>query len=174
MATTKAELYSKLRAPEPGMKQFTKVAGSDRINLAPTLTGSGISASGKRGGMEYAVASLSGVQSVLDGMIFVAYIKAQKELQLIRAAAFSFGDIRNHWVSIDQFRYKPGVDRYLMLSDTKSGFKGAMSIEFGRSPYTRKTDEGDFKIDGMTGKFILHKAFGVPPNSLHGTGGGDL
>lgn len=171
MAITKAELYRELRAPEPGMKPFTKVAGSDSINLAPTLTGKG-SNSYKRGGMEYAIATVPGVQRELDSIIQKAYARAQGILGTIRAAVFSFGDIRDHWVQIDTETGR--VDRSLILTDTKSGQKGAMSIEFGRDEYELETEDGSYTIGGMVGKFILHRAFGVAPNSLHGTGGGDV
>lgn len=171
MALTKQELYAELRTPEAGMRPFTKVAGSDSINLAPSLTGQG-GASFKRGGMEYAIASLDPIQARMDKEISKAYSKAQAILQLVRAAVFSFGDIREHWVQIDTEGGR--IDRTLRLTDTKNGQKGALSIEYGRGEYEVETKSGKkYTIGGMTGKFILHRAFGVAPNSLNGTGGGD-
>jgi hypothetical protein len=175
MATTKRELYAALRAPEAGGKPFTKVAGSNSLNLAPTLTGGPGGSTFKRGGMEYLIASLPPVQAVMDVQIQKAYAKAQGILSNIRTAVFSFGDIRDHWVNLDTVGGR--IDRTLRLTDTKNGTKGAMSIEFGREPYYVTLDDSEggetYKVNGMTGKFILHRGFGVAPNSLGGSGGGD-
>lgn len=172
MALTKAELNSQLRAPMPGTRAFTRVAGVASLNLLPTLTGQGGSAY-KRGGMEYIIAMEPVVQRRLNKEITKAYSRAQGVLSNIRTATFSFGDLRKHWVEITA--KGGGTDRLLILTDTKSGQQGAMSIEFGRGEYELERKDGTKATIGeMTGKFILHRAFGVPPNSLHGTGGGDV
>jgi hypothetical protein len=174
MAITKRELYAALREPESGGKPFTKVAGSNSLNLAPSLTGGSGSKAFKRGGMEYLIASLPPVQHVMDTEIQKAYAKAQGVLSNIRTAVFSFGDIRDHWVNLDTVGGR--IDRTLRLTDQKRGTKGALAIEYGREPYyvTRDASDGGetYKVGAMTGKFILHRAFGVAPNALK-DGGGD-
>lgn len=173
MAVTKRELYAALRQPEVGMKPFTKVAGNNYLNLAQTLTGSAKSKVVKRGGMEYAIASLEPVQDRMDEEIQKAYHRAQGVLDNIRTAVFSFGDLRNNWVNITHVGGR--TDRTLILTDSKNGRQGAMSIEYGRSKYKVKTKSGDTAVVGaMTGKFILHQGFNVEHGRLKGTGGGDV
>lgn len=155
------------------MARYTKVSGTSGVYLLPTLTGGADGDAFKRGGMEYAIASLPPVRQLVKTTALKAYSRGQGILGVIRAAAFSFGDIRDHWVQLDLEQGR--IDAYLVLTDTKSGQKGAMSIEYGRGEYELERKDGTIaKIGAMTGKFILHKAFGVAPNSLHGTGGGDI
>lgn len=154
------------------MAEFTKVPGTRAVYLLPSLTGGPGGDSYKRQGMEFAIASLAPVRAVVRAEGQKAYARAWGILGTIRAAAAKFGEITN-WVdlSLDTGR----IDSYVILTDTKNGQKGAMSIEYGRDEYEMERADGStYTVGAMSGKFILHKAFGVPPNSLHGTGGGDI
>lgn len=163
------------------MARYTKVHGTQGVYLLPSLTGGPGGDVYKRGGMEYAIASLPEIkQYVLRGIAQRALYKAQGILGVIRTAAFSYGDIRDHWVKLDLVMGR--IDALLVLTDEKNGQKGALSIEYGRDPYYMYPSldgsgfgkTGRYKVAAMTGKFILHKAFGVSPSALEGTGGGDI
>jgi hypothetical protein len=154
------------------MAAFTKVEGTEGVYLLPTLTGAG-GDTFKRGGMEYAIASLPEIkQLVLRSVAQKAYARAWGILGAIRTAAYSFGDVTD-WVDLS---LKTGrIDAYLILTDTKEGEKGALSIEYGRDEYeVHRADGSSYKVGAMTGKGILHRAFGVSVGSLQGTGGGDI
>lgn len=157
------------------MAEFTRVAGTRSLELLPSLTGGPGGESFKRGGMEFTIAELPQIRQYMRGIAQRAYYRAWGILGNIRTAMTSFGDIEE-WVDLSMQTGR--IDSYIVLTDTKAGQKGAMSIEFGREPYymTRDKSEGGgtYKVGGMTGKFILHRAFGVAPNSLHGTGGGGI
>ena len=163
MAVTKKQLAYELR--EGG---FKKVTGAN-LSLLPSYTGSGYNAAYKRGGMEYFIATRPEVRQELKGIATRAIFRARGILETIRVAAFSFGDIRDHWVQLD-LDTKGDVDYKLILTDTKAGQKGALAIEFGRDEYELQTKNGKFTIGSMTGKFILHRAFGLSPGALAGTG----
>lgn len=58
-----------------------------------------------------------------------------------------------------QIEWEHGVvDWYVTLSDDR-GQKAALSIEYGREPYT---DEHGRKVGGMEGLYILTRATGIP------------
>jgi hypothetical protein len=154
------------------MARFEKVAGTRSVELLPSLTGGPGGDAFKRGGMEYAIASLPEVKQNLRGHAQKAYARAWGILGTIRAAAMSFGDVTN-WVDLSLQTER--IDSYIVLTDTKNGQKGALSIEYGRDEYEIEREDGStYSVGAMTGKFILHRAFGVAPNSLQGTGGGGI
>jgi len=155
------------------MKPNQKVAGSQNVWLTPTMTGKSGSAQYKRGGMEFAIASMPEIfEGVIRPIAQKAYYRAWGVLGTIRAAAASFGRITD-WVDLDLSPGYQGTDYILSLTDTKNGTKGALSIEYGRDPYYLEAPDGSTtKAGAMTGKFILHRGFNVSPDSLEGTGGG--
>jgi hypothetical protein len=154
------------------MAEFTKVHGTSGVYLLPSLTGGPGGDAYKRGGMEYAIASLPPIRQMIRGHAQRAYARAWGILGTIRTAAMSFGDV-TEWVDLSMQTER--IDSYIVLTDTKNGQKGALSIEYGRDEYEVEREDGStYTVGAMTGKFILHRAFGVPPNSLHGTGGGDI
>ena len=156
------------------MARMTKVHGTRSVYLLPTLTGSGSDVF-KRGGMEYAIASLPEVKKHIRGIGQDALSRAHGYLGVIRALAKMEGIDGDNWVQLD---LKMGrTDGTLILTDTKGGHKGAMSIEYGRDEYITEDKNGNIRvIAGMAGKFILHRAFRLPPSGsvLNGTGGGDI
>lgn len=155
------------------MARMTKVAGSRSLRLLPTLTGNPLTDQQKRGGMEYAIASLPGVRREIRSRGREAYGRARSQLVAIRAVAAIFGEEINEWVNLELRNGR--TDSTLVLIDRKSGHKGAMSIEYGRDPYIMTDEDGNtYEVGGMRGKFILHNAFRVPPGTLEGTGGGEI
>lgn len=143
-----------------------------KVELLPTLTGGPGNAVYKRGGMEFAIAKLPEVSDYLLGQAMKAYYRAWTRLGAVRAANTNFGDI-TRWVILTL--QKGRIDWHLVLTDTKAGHKGAMSIEFGRGDYTLTSKTGqEFRIKGMEGKGILHFGVGQPLGSLQGTGGGEI
>lgn len=154
------------------MARYTKVSGTQGVYLLPSLTGGPGGDAFKRGGMEYTIASLPEVRQLLRGHAQKAYARAWGILGTIRAAAASFGDL-TEWVDLSLQTER--IDSYLVLTDTKNGAKGAMSIEFGRDEYEVEREDGStYTVGAMTGKGILHGAWGVAIGSLQGTGGGDI
>lgn len=155
------------------MARMTKVAGSRGIELLPTLTGNPLTDQQKRGGMEFAIASLPPVRREIRSRAREAYGRARGQLVAIRAIAAMFGQEVNEWVNLELRNGR--TDSTLVLIDRKSGHKGAMSIEYGRDPYLMEDEDGNtHEVGGMRGKFILHNAFRVPPGVLEGTGGGEI
>lgn len=151
-------------------RRFQRV--SSRVELLPSLTASGDIY--KRGGMEYTIASLGEVKAELKAVASKAYAKAQANLAHTRAELGTLGKRIATHVSIEL--KKGRIDSYLILNDMASGTPGAMSIEFGRDAYEVEDEETGEKhiVGGMTGKGFLHRAFGLRPGSLNGTGGGDI
>ena len=178
MATTKAALRTQMTAPLASGGRPKLVSGSRSIALLPTLTGKG-GKTFRRGGMEFAIASLDEVQKKLDYEIAKAFTRAQGRLENIQTAARSYGVDVQRWISISTSR--DTTDRILILTDSKSGQKGALAVELGRGSYYVSKDKNGrtipakgqaYKVGAMTGKFILHYGFGVKPGSLEWSGGG--
>lgn len=124
---------------------------------------------GQKSGLQYDIANLEGVQDYLDTVVFKAEVAAEEEVAKIRASEEYTGDL-HVFIEVE----RGDIDRYLILNDT-NGQNAAMSIEFGRSEYEVEREDGTvYRIAGMEGKGILHKAFGVHVGALRGTGGGEL
>lgn len=157
------------------MARMTKVQGSKNLYLLPTLTGQGTD-SYRRGGMEYAAATVPGMKQYIRAQAQKALGKARVHLNQIRTIAKINGiDDGQDWVDLSL--YSGRTDYTLILTDTKGGQKGALAIEYGREEYKMEDENGNFRvIPKMAGKFILHKAFGVPGTKgfLRGTGGGEI
>lgn len=125
------------------------------------------SVNGKK--LEKYIAQRDEVQDELDRVLFKAEVRAEEHLARVRASIGYTGD---HHIEIETKR--GDVDRYLILSD-EAGQRAAMSIEYGRQAYEVEREDGTtYRVEGMEGLGILHKALRARLGSLRGTGGGVL
>jgi hypothetical protein len=93
------------------------------------------------------IASMIGVRDELDSVAFAAKAHADALLVEHRHDGHAYTEVT-----------KGKLDRYLVLNDER-GQMAALSIEFGRDPYTDpETGETDAGMDGL---YILHKATGA-------------
>lgn len=164
MATTKAQLNAQLRSGG----RFEIVAPN--VSLLPSNKGGGAEGA-KSGTMEYEIATIGEVRDYLRGLAQRAYSKALGILGPIQSKALGRGE--KPWVQLELTSGK--IDSYVVLTDTKKGQQGALAIEYGREDYWVDTADGDqYRVPGMTGLAILHRAWGQQLGSLEGTGGGDI
>lgn len=128
----------------------------------------------KRGGMEYEIAKIPGLRD----HIYNAYARPARERAVAKLALAknrlgkAEAELMSKRVSINLL---PGrIDWYLILNDALSGTPGAMSIEYGRSPYKSKLPDGtEVTIGGMEGLGVLHAGFKKKPGQI-GFGGGEI
>ncbi|MFF3015823.1 hypothetical protein F0344_12455 [Streptomyces finlayi] len=125
--------------------------------------------------LEEFLALMDGVQGELDVQQFEMQVRAEENLQRVKASPKTRGSVSQSSIETERGR----VDRYVILQDiTKSdsaSVNSAMSIEVGRGAYdvTLLSPDGEtvseYTVAGFEGLYILANAAKLPRKNKGGS-----
>ncbi|WP_432078677.1 hypothetical protein [Streptomyces sp. YPW6] len=125
--------------------------------------------------LEQFLALMDGVQGELEVKQFEIQVRAEENLQQVKASPKTRGSVSQSSIETDRGR----VDRYVILQDIttsdSASVNSALSIEVGRGAYdvTLQSPDGEtiseYTVAGFEGLYILTNAANLPRKSKGGS-----